>query len=153
MDDRIANPGLAISLKATKTPRPEHATAVLQIITAKYSNPQFNVDALAEKNGTSTSFLYEVVYARFGMTPQELIEAFRLEQAIHLLAANGEKIGHIRMKAGYAYTKTFRRAFKNRFNLTPQACRDRLAHAQDRQAEIKCLLDVLWKTDTMKNDR
>jgi AraC-like DNA-binding protein len=153
MNDSIANLGLAISPKAIKSPIPKHATTVLQIIAANYSNSQFNVDALAEKIEMSTSFLYEVVYARFGMTPQELIETFRLEQAIHLLARNGEKIGRIRMQSGYSYAKTFRRAFKKRLNLTPQECLERLRHAKDPQAEFNSLLAALWRKNTLENDR
>jgi methylphosphotriester-DNA--protein-cysteine methyltransferase len=129
------------------------ADAVLQMILENYSNPQFNVNCLAEKLGKSPSFLREVVYAAYGMGVHELIETVRLQQVIELLGANGDLIEQARIKTGYAYSKTFRTAFKKRLNLTPQECKDTLASAEDKPAQIEGLLQALWEnTDKTTGD-
>jgi xylan 1,4-beta-xylosidase len=117
-----------------------------------YANPQFNANNLAEKMGNSTSFLRELVHANYGMGVHMLIETIRLEHAIKLLAADDDIIDLICHKAGYAYSKTFRTAFKNRLHLTPQECRDMIAGAENKQTEIERLLKVLWN-GADKNDR
>jgi len=94
--------------------------------------------------------LREAVYTAYGMGVHELIETIRLEQAIALLGANGDVIERARLKAGYAYSKTFRAAFKKRLNLTPQECREALARAENKPAQIERLLMALWE-DADKN--
>jgi len=121
------------------------AENLLQIIGDYYSDPQFNVNALAEKTGKSTSFLREVVYTAYGMGVHELIETVRLEQAIKLLEANNEVIDLTRLKTGYAYSKTFRVAFRKRLKLTPQACRALLAEAKNKRSQAEALAKALWE--------
>ena len=119
------------------------AEVILQTIASNYSNPQFNVNCLADKLGKSPSFLREVVYSAYGMGVHELIETIRLEQAIKWLGANGEIIDCTRIKAGYAYSKTFRAAFKKRLNLTPQECKHKLAQAEDKGVQMARLVKTL----------
>ena len=121
------------------------AEVILQTIVDNYSNLQFNVNCLADKVGKSPSFLREVVYTAYGMGVHELIETIRLEQAIKLLGTNGEIIDFTRIKAGYAYSKTFRAAFKKRLHLTPQECKHKLAQAENRRAQMECLVKALWE--------
>lgn len=121
------------------------AEAVLRIILANHANPQFNVNCLSEKIGKSTSFLREVVYTAYGMGIHELIETIRLEQAIALLGANGDIIDLTRIKTGYAYSKTFRAAFKKRLNLTPQECKHKLAQAENKRSQTELFVKRLWE--------
>ena len=125
------------------------AEVILQTIVDNYSNLQFNVNCLADKVGKSPSFLREVVYTAYGMGVHELIETIRLEQAIKLLGANGEIIDFTRIKAGYAYAKTFRAAFKKRLNLTPQECKNLLACAENKGCQLERLLKTLWGNSTI----
>ena len=87
---------------------------ILRAILQNYSDPQFNASALADLLSRSISYLYEKAYTHYGMSLHRLIETVRLEQAIRLLSTDGNKIEHVRRQVGYAYAKTFRRAFKNR---------------------------------------
>jgi AraC-like DNA-binding protein len=75
----------------------------------------------------------------------ELIETIRLERAILLLGADCGPIDCARAKSGYAYSKTFRVAFKKRLHLTPRECKDMLSRAENRQSQIERLLQILWK--------
>lgn len=125
---------------------PDLADAVLQIILKNYSNPQFDVNCLAEKTGKSHSFLREVVHTHYGMGVHELIETIRLERAILLLGADCGLVDWARVKSGYAYSKTFRVAFKKRLRLTPLECKNMLSHPENRQSQISRLLQTLWES-------
>ncbi|RMD96127.1 MAG: helix-turn-helix domain-containing protein [Calditrichaeota bacterium] len=106
---------------------------------------------MADMLERSLSYLCEQCYSHYGMSLHQLIETVRLEQAVELLAQDGHKIEHVRRQVGYAYTKTFRRAFKNRLQLTPQQLRAQLADCGDCQQEIENILEHLWQ-NTVKND-
>ena len=120
--------------------------SVFQVISENYTDPVFNIASLAGKLGISSSYLREVVYASYQMSPQSLLETFRLEHAIKSIAKDNEVIDTIRLKAGYAYTKSFRRAFKKRVGMTPKECKDKFAEAESKEIELSKLLTRLHKT-------
>ncbi len=111
----------------------------------------FNVDGLAEKVGLSTRYLREQSYSYYGMSLHRLIETVRLQHAIKMLSSDETILSLIPPKVGYRYCKTFRQAFKKRFNLTPQECREKFLQAKDKSTEIESWLKVLWK-NSAKND-
>lgn len=109
---------------------------ILAAILYNYSDPQFNANALADLLNRSVSFLCEQAYTHYGMSLHQLIETVCLDKAVRLLRMDENKIEHVGLSAGYAYTKTFRRALKKRLNLTPRALRERLLSSTDRNTEI-----------------
>ena len=120
---------------------------LLQTIVAHCADPQFNVTALAEITGHSTSYLCEKSYSIYGMSTKQVIETVRLEQAIMLLATDDNKIDYVRMRAGYEYAKSFRRVFKKRLGLTPCECKEKILCAESKKSEIERLLRLIWKAD------
>ena len=84
---------------------------ILQTIQQNYHDPQFNATALGDMLQRSVSYLCEQAYSHYGMSLHQLIETVRLENAILLISTDGNKIERVRKQVGYAYTKTFRRAF------------------------------------------
>lgn len=126
---------------------PGKADPVLRIILENYSDPQFNVSALAEKTGRSASYLCEKSYSRYGMNIHQVIETVRLEQAIKLLATDDNKIDYIRIRVGYMYAKSFRRAFKKRLGLPPCECKERVLNAETKEHEVEYILEHLWKAN------
>ncbi len=122
----------------------EQINKIVQIILENYTNPQFNVDYLACKLGISRSFLRELVYTNYGISVRRLIETIRLENAIKLLANQSEIIERIRVKTGYAYSKTFRTAFKKRLNYTPEELKNIFLNAVDKDTDVQNLIKILW---------
>ena len=125
---------------------------ILHTIRQHYQDPQFNATALADMLERSLSYLCEQSYTHYGMSLHRLIETVRLEQAVELLAQDGYKIEHVRRQVGYAYTKTFRRAFKKRLGITPVAFQENLSNNNDVANEmVKVIINKLWN-DTIKID-
>jgi len=124
----------------------EELLALTQVVSANYADPVFNIAGLAGKLGVSTSFLREMIYTAFGISPQRLLETFRLEHALTALAQEGGVIDTVRRKAGYAYAKSFRRAFKKRTGMTPQECKARFARADDKEKELNRALARLRRS-------
>jgi two-component system response regulator YesN len=112
-----------------------------------YSDPNLDLDTLAEALHVKTSFLHDLVQRYLACTPRCLIETVRLEQAILLVGDSDADMSlyAVCREIGYNSTKTFRRAFKKRTNLSPQAFRLQLAQAPDPQAEIDAMIDTLWQ--------
>ncbi len=76
---------------------------MLQTIVAHCADPQFNVTALAEITGHSTSCLCEKSYSIYGMSTKQTVETVRQEQAIKLLATDDNKIDYIRKETPDEY--------------------------------------------------
>ncbi len=60
----------------------------------------------------------EIVCDKFGICPQKLIEEYRLSIALDLIP-NEKNLRIVSGKAGYNNIRTFRRAFKNIFGISP----------------------------------
>lgn len=129
----------------------ERGHELLRTIEEHCIDLNFNVDGLAEKVGESTRYMREQGYRYYGMSLHRLIETVRLHRAVIMLSSGENIISLIPQKVGYRYCKTFRQAFKKRFNCTPQKCREKFLQAKDKSAEMKYWLKALWK-DQFEND-
>ena len=114
-----------------------------QFILENISNYNFSVEMLAQQLHMSTSHLRETSYCYFFMSPQKLIESFRLQKAI-LLFKKGLSIECVKIEIGYLHSRTFRRVFKKRLHITPSACKDILNRTRHKDRTIKQLLAKLW---------
>ena len=97
-----------------------YAERIEQIIRRDLSNDRFNVEKLAKSLGVSLSYLREIACDQFGMSPQKLIEKFRMEKAIELIS-KGEKLYRVSSMVGYSRSQTFSRAFKKAIGVSPSA--------------------------------
>jgi AraC-like DNA-binding protein len=121
------------------------AAIIKEIIEKNRGNYQFTVYQLANEMGISYSYLYEMIYKGFGMSPQQLIETVRLEEAIRLIAS-GKKLIKIYRRLGYDNIRTFQVAFLKRFNMNYSTCRSSLVEksAEERNREVHRYIDNLW---------
>ncbi|GHV30523.1 hypothetical protein FACS1894177_03250 [Bacteroidia bacterium] len=69
--------------------------------------------------GTNRTYLFEAMKAVAGQTPQDYINALRLEEAKHLLDTTDELIENIAEMSGYKTSRTFYRLFRERYNISP----------------------------------
>lgn len=83
-----------------------------------YSDPNFDVNKLANKLEVSRNHLYNRTQFELGCTPHEYIENFRLEKARKLLL-QWYNIAFVCKEIGYANKKTFHLAFKKKMNMSP----------------------------------
>jgi AraC family transcriptional regulator len=85
--------------------------------------PTPGVAELAALCGISARHLHRQFLALTGATVADYIEAARIEQAKHLLAARDEPIRAIALACGFAHANSFARAFRRSTGLSPLAFR------------------------------
>ena len=120
------------------------STDILYIIKDNIDNNCFCVIQLSEKLHISPSYLREIVWKKYNMSPQHLIETIRLDSVLNHIAMNNKNIYQICRIVGYDYPKTLRRAFKRRLNITPSECKKLLNNCKNKKNEINNLLKFLW---------
>jgi AraC-like DNA-binding protein len=123
----------------------DRAAQIKDIIERNKNNEQFTVNCLANELGISYSYLYETVYKLFDMSPQQLIETIRMEEAVRLVAA-GVKLIRIYKRIGYDNLRTFREAFHKRLNTNYSSCRSTLTQYSDpeRNDAVDDYISHLW---------
>jgi len=121
---------------------------IYHIIKKNRNNSEFNVKWLAKDMDISYSYLYEIVYKFFDMSPQRLIETIRLEQSIYLIS-EGMKLIKLYRKLGYDNVRTFRQAFQKRLGMNYSNCRALFENGNkmNNQKIIQELIACLWEPE------
>ena len=119
-------------------------TKIDDIIKQNIFDPQFNIGSLAVTLHVSWSYLDEIVWMKYGMSPHCLVETIKLEIAIDLMDGNESNIWKICKIIGYGNPKTFRTAFKKRLTMTFGKCKKQLSQSENIEDEIKILKFSLW---------
>ncbi len=83
------------------------------------SDPDLNVETLAEIMHMSRSTLYRKIKEMSDLSPNELINIARLKKAAELLKQGDYKIYQIAEMVGYNSQTSFGRNFQKQFNMTP----------------------------------
>ena len=113
-------------------------------ISDHYHEKGFNVKCLAKKLGICESYLREIVHSKFLLSPQQLIETIRLIAGLRLLL-DDMRIYEVAIKIGYYNTRSFRRAFKKRFGLTPSQVKTKIKIKYNNRESIrKRIQNQLW---------
>jgi signal transduction histidine kinase/DNA-binding response OmpR family regulator len=88
-----------------------------------YLKSTINIPDLAEEFAMSESSLLRKLKQLTGLSPQQYIQELRLNRAYELLdnSTNNYSVQQIALKIGYKDTRSFSRAFKNRFGKLPSA--------------------------------
>jgi AraC-like DNA-binding protein len=100
---------------------------VLNRVVARIGDPDLNGNVLAADLGMSRRALYYLFEAQ-GLTPSQAIRNLRLSHCRRLLEdprQHARKVTAIALDHGFRNACTFSRCFKQRYGLTPQACRPR----------------------------
>ena len=100
-------------------------TKLKEVVENHLSDPDFDVNVLAQELAVSRSSLYNKLKALSSMTPNELILNARLKRAVEMLKTNPQmQITEIAFQNGFSSLRYFRHCFKTHFNCTPQEYRD-----------------------------
>ena len=123
------------------------AITIERVILQNISNPNFGVSMLAEIVNTSPSYLREVVYHFFSMSPQKLIESIKLQRALFMIS-DGASLHIIKKKLGFTNSRTLRRIFNKRLNASPKIYRDLLNNANVQKGTfLKNSLFKIWEIE------
>src|SRR4051794_732614 len=99
--------------------------AVLAVLGARFTEPDFSAQKLAAAAGLSERYVNELLYEAGASFTMRLLE-LRLRKAADLLAHAGERrISDIAFDCGFNDLSYFNRCFRRRFGLTPSAARGR----------------------------
>ena len=112
-------------------------------IRERYNDANFTVEKLAEELHISESYLREIIYINFFMSPQRLIETIRIQKALECLLKD-EKVYITAGKIGYSNIRSFRRAFSKRLGLTPCSFRTRTKTYGNEFQFLKIINKILW---------
>jgi len=91
---------------------------IQQLVEQNYSDPNFDVNKLAELLGVCRNYLNTKFQFEFDKTPHQYIRHIRIDKAKELLK-NKLTIVQVCKKTGYANKKTFYTAFKKLTKMTP----------------------------------
>lgn len=98
-----------------------------------YGSPEavHRMQALSELPRRSFSRRFR---AATGFSPNEYVQAVRVEEAKHLLESSSVSVEDVAMAVGYRDERAFRRVFRKRTGLSPSAYRKRFHHSRFSQA-------------------
>lgn len=91
---------------------------VLEIINSRISDPELNVEILADTIGISRGHLHRRIKEITGSSPGEYIRAIRLNQAAQLLKGEKKNISQVAYSVGYSNPSVFSTAFKSFFGIS-----------------------------------
>ncbi len=90
-----------------------------EIIIKHISDPELNVETLAEIMHMSRSTLYRKIKEMSNLSPNELINVARLKKAAELLRSGKHRIYEVSEIVGYNTPTSFGRNFQKQFKMTP----------------------------------
>ncbi len=88
-------------------------------IESEYMSSALTVNALAKRLHLNRSYFSTAFRNYAGVSPQEYLNAYRLERAAQLLQHSDMSVAQIAMATGYADFCNFSRMFKRRFGISP----------------------------------
>ncbi|MDE6511760.1 MAG: response regulator, partial [Muribaculaceae bacterium] len=97
----------------------ELLTRMQKLIDENLSNPDLNVDFLAERLGISRSGLYDKIRSLADVTPHELIQLSRLKKAAEYLSEGKYRVQEVSYMVGISNSSYFSRLFQKQFGVRP----------------------------------
>lgn len=90
-----------------------------QAVEASLDNSELSVDMLASELGVSRAQLFRRIKSDSGSTPNELIQAMRLDKADQLLKSADMTISEIAYAVGFSSPSYFSKCYKDKFGAAP----------------------------------
>lgn len=94
---------------------------VVNYVEQNYSNPDLNVNLLADKLGYNAAYLSKIFKDEFGEALLYYINKIRIEKAKNLIRENNITVEKISQMVGFNNTRTFNRAFQRYEGISPSA--------------------------------
>lgn len=91
-----------------------------EVIKSNISEPEFNVDTLAEKMNMSRSSLHRKIKGIAQITPNEFIQLERLKMAAQLIQSQEYKINEVCHIIGFNSSSYFAKCFRKQFGVLPK---------------------------------
>lgn len=95
----------------------------IKVVEGQIGNSSLQIDAIGRQLNLSRVQLYRRLKAETGMTPNELLRAYRLAKAASLLTTTNLTIAEIAYRVGYSSPGYFSRCFREQYGTLPQDLR------------------------------
>lgn len=99
------------------------------------SDPQANVDTMADAAATSRAGLNRKIKAILGITPMDFLREVRLQRACTMLRDKNVSINDIAMRCGFTDARYFSRIFKAKKGITPSEYRNSNVNNQEKHGD------------------
>jgi signal transduction histidine kinase/ligand-binding sensor domain-containing protein/DNA-binding response OmpR family regulator len=117
--------GPATSSEEPGTRESAFALEVRSAIDEHLTDQEFGVEELAQKLNMSRVHLYRRLREELDQQPSELIIGMRLDRAAQLLSTDAGSVAEVAYGVGFKSVSHFTRRFRQRFEMTPSAFRQR----------------------------
>lgn len=114
---------LAEEINNSKASYSEYTSVAIKLIQENYTNPEFNVAAIAEILGLHHNYFSVLYKKETGISPLKAITDYRLTNACKMLRFTDMLIKEIANVNGYSDEFYFSRIFKKTFGISPDAYR------------------------------
>ena len=91
-----------------------------EIIDDNLSNPDFNIDFLAEKLAMSHSTLYKKLKQMTGMSLIEFVNDYKIYKAVQAFKEGQTNVVKVAEMCGFGDIKNFRNVFKRKMQMSPK---------------------------------
>ncbi len=95
----------------------------LEIVEKNISDPDFNVEKMAEEMAMSRANLHRKLKTITGFAPSDFIRNVRLKRAANLLRNHADSVAQIGFSVGFEDQSYFSKAFKREFGVSPSEYR------------------------------
>ncbi|MBN2519623.1 MAG: response regulator, partial [Bacteroidales bacterium] len=102
----------------------EFMNNIVQTIEKHYSDPEFNVEKLAEKSNYGRTVMYNKIKGLTGVSPVDFLRQMRLKKAANLLINSDYNVSEVAYMTGFSDVKYFSKRFKTLFNILPKEYKD-----------------------------
>lgn len=102
------------------TPNDKLLKKALEIIKEELSEPNFNVEILADRLGISRVKCYRLFKETLRQSPSDVLMSLRLQKAEILLKTRNLNVSEVSFECGYNDPKYFGRSFKKYFGKSPK---------------------------------
>ena len=106
-----------------RTQKQRYVEQATDFLRRHYNEKGLSIEELSEKLGISRSYLRNIFYELYGLSPQEYVRALRIGHAQDLLARTREPIWEIAAACGYEDTLQFSKYFKRHTGCSPSLYR------------------------------
>jgi len=104
---------------------------VIETINERISDPELNVEILADAIGISRGHLHRKIKEITGSSPGEYIRSIRLNQAAQLLRGEKKNISQISYSVGYSNPSVFSTAFRQFFGMSAKDYQKRYSGSEE----------------------
>lgn len=108
---------------------------VLSVINERISDPELNVEMLADAIGISRGHLHRKIKEITDSSPGEYIRTIRLNQAAQLLRGEKKNISQIAYSVGYSNPSVFSTAFKQFFGMSAKDYQKRYSGSEEPESD------------------